>query len=177
MTLTATSIEALARRALHAMADGSPADFEAVFHPEATNLEAIAEPPATRTRGPAAFHATALWLRAAYDELEFEVHEVVVDAERGLVVVHTTMSGRHTGPFVTYRPDGTVDHAFPPTGRRFAATQTHWLRVVDGLVIEHWANRDDLGSATQLGWIPPTPMFLLRSALLTRRSRRMEAAG
>ena len=40
------------------------------------------------------------------------------------------------------------------------------------MVIEHWANRDDLGNATQLGWIPPTPIFLLRMLLATRRARR-----
>ena len=47
------------------------------------------------------------------------------------------------------------------------------IRVKDGLVIEHWANRDDLGTAGQLGWIPPTPGFLLRCHLATRRARRL----
>ena len=32
----------------------------------------------------------------------------------------------------------------------------------DGLVVEHWANRDDMGTAAQLGWVPPTPRDLLR---------------
>jgi hypothetical protein len=39
------------------------------------------------------------------------------------------------------------------TGRAFAATQSHWLRLADGLVIEHRANRDDLGMGLQLGWL------------------------
>jgi hypothetical protein len=26
----------------------------------------------------------------------------------------------------------------------------------DGLVVEHWANRDDLGMAMQLGWFDPS---------------------
>jgi hypothetical protein len=81
------------------------------------------------------------------------------------------MSGRHTGPFVTYRPDGPVDTAMPPTGKPFSVTQTHWFRVADGKVIEHWANRDDLTLAKQLGWIPPSPAFLLRMALAKRRAR------
>ena len=42
----------------------------------------------------------------------------------------------------------------------------------DGLIAEHWANRDDLGQAAQLGWIPPSPVFLLRGALLKRRLSR-----
>jgi predicted ester cyclase len=65
------------------------------------------------------------------------------------------MSGRQTGPFVSYRPDGTMQASFPPTGRRFAVTQSHWFRIKDGKVTEHWANRDDLGMGIQLGWGPP----------------------
>jgi hypothetical protein len=61
---------------------------------------------------------------------------------------------------------------FPPTRRRFAATQTHWFRIADGLVIEHWANRDDNGQAMQLGWIPPSPIYLLRMQLATRKAKR-----
>lgn len=82
------------------------------------------------------------------------------------------MSGRHVRPFVAYKPDGSVDEAFPPTGKRFATTQTHWMRVLDGQVIEHWANRDDLGTAKQLGWVPPTPIYLVRMMLAGRRARR-----
>ena len=40
------------------------------------------------------------------------------------------------------------------------------------MVVEHGANRDDMGNAVQLGWIPPTPAFLIRSALATRRARK-----
>jgi hypothetical protein len=39
-------------------------------------------------------------------------------------------------------------------------------------MIEHWANRDDLGTAEQAGWVPPTPLYLLRMALAKRRARR-----
>ena len=93
-------------------------------------------------------------------------------AERDLVVIHCTMSGRHVGPFVAYGEHGEVKEAFPPTGKEFATTQTHWIRVADGQMIEHWANRDDLGTAEQAGWVPPTPLYLLRMALAKRRARR-----
>ena len=132
--------------------------------------EAIDEPPASRRRGPAAFHVTKVWLHEAWADLRWEIHDVV--AEGDLVVVHCTMSGRHVRDFVAFRPDGEVADAFPPTGRTFATTQTHWLRVADGLVTEHWANRDDLGTAAQLGWVPPSPAYLLRMALAKRRARR-----
>lgn len=157
-------------RSIHLMADGDLQDFVAVTHPAAVNGEAEAEPPASRGRGPAAFHATALWLRAAFSELAWEVHDTV--AEGDLVAVHTTMSGRHSGTFVAYGADARPVQAFPATGRRFATTQTHWFRVRDELVVEHWANRDDLGTAAQLGWAPPAPVYALRMLLAARRARR-----
>ncbi len=61
---------------------------------------------------------------------------------------------------------------FPATGRNFAVTQTHWFRIADGRCVEHLANRDDMGQALQLGWIPPSPLFLLRGAVLKRRLSR-----
>ena len=39
-------------------------------------------------------------------------------------------------------------------------------------IIEHGANRDDLGMARQLGWIPPAPAYLLKMARARRRARR-----
>lgn len=167
---TETDIKDLCVRSMRIMVDGSPADFDAVVHPEAHNREGVDEPPASWGRGPAAFHATALWLRGAFAELDFEVHDVVADGD--LVVVHDTMSGRHTGTMVQYGPDGRPVRAFPPTGRRFASRQTHWFRVADGLVIEHWANRDDMATAVQLGWMPPSPRYLARTLLATRRARK-----
>jgi predicted ester cyclase len=162
--------EAVVLRSIRMMAEGELADFHEVVHPDCFNHESKDEPPATRGRGAEAMYATALWLRSAYAELKWDVHEVVV--ERDLVVVHCTMSGRHTGDFVTYTEDGEVGDVFPPTDQRFATTQSHWFRVRDGLVVEHWANRDDLGTAKQLAWVPPTPRYLLRMALAKRRARR-----
>ncbi len=86
-------------------------------------------------------------------------------------------SGRHVRTFVGYGADARPEQTFPPTGRRFATTQTHWFRMADGKIIEHWANRDDLGTATQLGWTPPTPAYLVRMLLATRRARREAGRG
>ena len=152
------------------MADGTLPDFEAVVHPAAVNREARDEPPASRGLGPRAYHATALWLREAFADLRFEVHEAI--ARDDLVAVHLTMSGVHSGDMIGFDADAHVAQVFPPTGKRFAATHSHWFRVADGMVVEHWANRDDLGTAKQLGWVPPTPLYLLRMALAKRRARR-----
>ena len=46
----------------------------------------------------------------------------------------------------------------PPTGKRFAARQSHWFRVADATLVEHWATREDLVAMLQLGVVqPPGP--------------------
>ena len=167
--LTAEAAKRLCIESMHLMASGTLADFQRVVHPDAVNREAKDEPPAAAEPGPNGFYATALWLRRAFADLSFEVADVVAEGDR--VVIHNTMSGRHHGPMVDYA-EGKVSNVFPPTGRRFTSTQTHWFRVADGKVIEHWANRDDIGTGAQLGWTPPAPRYLLRMALATRRARR-----
>ena len=157
-------------RSMDLMVDGDLADMAEVYTADTVNRESKDEPPDTRVGGPAAMYATAQWLRTAFAELDFEIHEAVQDGE--VVVVHATMSGRQTGPFAAYGPDGEVAVVFPPTGRRFAITQTHWFRMRDGKVAEHWANRDDLGMGQQLGWTPPTPLYIARMLLARRRMRR-----
>jgi hypothetical protein len=50
-------------------------------------------------------------------------------------------------------------------------TQSHWFRVEGGKILDHWANRDDLGMGRQLGWIPPTPTYLVKMARAKRRAK------
>lgn len=157
-------------RIFDAIANGGPSDFESLVHPDAVNREASIQPPENRVRGPKGFYATALWLRSALTDMRWDIDDVVTDGS--LVAVHTTAHGRHVGPFVFYDPDGKVEQVFPPTGKTSSVTQTHWFRLAGGTIIEHWANRDDMGSARQLGWIPPSPSYLLRMVLATRKVRR-----
>jgi predicted ester cyclase len=161
---------AVAVRSIHAMADGDRAGFDSLFHPHAADRENPVQPPSSRVPGPAGFYSTALWLRAAFAGLHYDIHHTLTDG--GLVAVNSTMHGRHVAPIAFYTGDGAVDTVFPATNRTFAATQSHWFWIEDGQIIEHWANRDDLGMARQLGWIPPTPAYLLKMARAKRRARR-----
>jgi predicted ester cyclase len=172
VTSTYDEMTAVCVRSLHLMAEGSREDFEQIYDPAAVNREAAVEPPPARQPGPAGFWATAQWLRGAFSGLRFEVHQAV--SQDDLVVLHVTMSGRHAGAFVNYRP-GTADveTVMPPTGKEFTVTQTHWFRTRDGRVAEHRANRDDLAMARQAGWVPPSPGFLLRAAIAKRRARKL----
>ena len=161
---------AVAIRSIHTMASGRRADFDEVVHPDSTDLENKIQPPSSRVRGPAGFYSTAMWLRAAFADLHYDIHYAAANGD--LVAVNSTMNGRHVGTFVVYRDNGEIDAAFPPTGKTFAMAQSHWFRVKDGKIIEHWATRDDLGQARQLGWLPPTPGYLIRSTLAKRQAVR-----
>jgi ketosteroid isomerase-like protein len=161
-----------ALRSIALIARGDRSDFAAVIAPDAVNHESVNEPPSCRGVGPDAFHETAIWLRDAFADLVHEVEHTAVEGD--LVAVDTAMKGRHTGPFVLYDADGRVETAQAPTGRSFTSRQTHWFRIADGQVTEHWAVRDDLGQALQLGWVPPTPLHLLRSSRAKRRALRAD---
>lgn len=154
---------------MHLMATGDRAEFDDVVHPDGHNRESSAEPLEARGSGPSAFYASGRWLRTAFADLKWEAHEVIEEGE--LVVVHATMSGRQAGPFISYGPDAKPVVVFPSRARTFAVTQTHWFRTAEGKVIEHWANRDDLGMGQQLGWTPPSLPYLFRSLLATHRAR------
>jgi predicted SnoaL-like aldol condensation-catalyzing enzyme len=43
---------------------------------------------------------------------------------------------------VTQGPDQALARpaqAFPPNGKWFATSQTHWFRIADGKITEHWS--------------------------------------
>ncbi len=161
---------AVAVRSIHAMAGGARDDFDPLYHPGAVDRENRVQPPSSRVTGPAGFYSTALWLRAAFADLHYDIHHSITDGS--LVAVGSTMHGRHVAPWAVYTEDGAVDSVFPPTDKPFAMTQSHWFRMEDGRIIEHWANRDDLGMARQVGWVPPTPAYLFKMARAKRRALR-----
>jgi hypothetical protein len=151
------------------------ADAERLVAPGHVNHEARDEPVECRQRGPLGLLATRLWLRAAFSQLDFEILDAIEVGET--VAVRCEMRVRHTGDFVVCDATGAVKDAFPATRRTASISQTHWFRIRDGLALEHRANRDDLGMATQLGWVPPKPSYLLGMARAKRRVRRAMAAG
>ena len=65
--------------------------------------------------------------------------DVIAEADK--VAIRARVSGRHVGPFA----------GMAATGREFSVEHTHIVRILDGKVVEHWANRDDCGMLRQLG--------------------------
>jgi predicted ester cyclase len=94
--------------------------------------------------GPAAMRETAQWLLAQFPDLQMTIEAMV--AEGDTVAVRVLSEGTNLGPL-----NGVV----PPTGKRFAARQSHWFRVEKGKLAEHWATREDLVAMLQLGVVQP----------------------
>jgi predicted ester cyclase len=97
-----------------------------------------------RVDGPVAMRQTAEWLLAQFPDLHLRIEAMI--AEGDTVAVRVFSEGTNLGPL-----NGVV----PPTGKRFAARQSHWFRVEDGRLAEHWATREDLVAMLQLGVVQP----------------------
>jgi predicted ester cyclase len=78
----------------------------------------------------------------------FNIHELV--AEGDWVACRATVAGKHSVQPTMPVGSGVYNLA-QPSGQAYVIQHLHLFKVVDGLIIEHWANRDDLGAARQLG--------------------------
>ncbi len=97
-----------------------------------------------RVNGPQAMRGTAEWLLAQFPDLHMTIEAMI--AEGDTVAVRILSEGTNLGSF-----NGVV----PPTGKRFSARQSHWFRVAENKLVEHWATREDLPAMLQLGIIRP----------------------
>ena len=95
-------------------------------------------PPGTPA-GPEGANAVLRWLRGAFNDLSYEVKDAFGDGDR--VAIRLITRGTHTGEFM----------GKPATGRPFEMETIHIYRVKDGRVAEHWAKRDDVALANQIG--------------------------
>jgi predicted ester cyclase len=98
--------------------------------------------------GPEHLRNACTWLRAQFPDLHMTVEAIVEEGD--LVAVRVLSRGTSLGA---------LNGVLPPTGRRFTAAQSHWFRVEDGRLAEHWVTRDDLTTMIQLGVLtgPRTP--------------------
>lgn len=94
--------------------------------------------------GPAHLRASVEWLLGQFPDLRMTVRAMAVEGDT--VVVRVQSEGTNLGP---------LNGVLPPTGRHFSTEQSHWFRIQDGRLAEHWATRDDLGVMLQLGVIQP----------------------
>ena len=79
---------------------------------------------------------------AAFPDAHFTLEDLIVEGDT--VVVRQTFRGTHTGELM----------GIPPTGKQVTAPGIAITRVLNGKVVEQWANYDDLGLLQQLGVVP-----------------------
>lgn len=129
-------------RRLFSIFNGADVDgFRELVTSDFLNHEAKDQPDANRKPGPDGIINVVRWIRTAFSDLHYE--ELVMLAEDDLVATRVHATGRHTGPY----------RGRAGEGRAYARTQAHFFRLDGGLIAEHWAVRDDLGSFIQLGFI------------------------
>ena len=115
---------------------------------EALFLDLLSPEVVIHNAGPGAPSGRAGWnvyrklFRAAFPDGRWAIADIV--AEGDLVAARASFSGTHQGEFL----------GIPPTGRQVTVSAIYICRLVDGKIVERWANSDELGMLRQLGAIP-----------------------
>ena len=91
--------------------------------------------------GPQGLKFVVTMRRRAFPDDHYTIEDLIAEGEK--VVARLTHSGTHQGAFL----------GLPPTGKHISMTSIHLFRFTDGQLVEHWANRNDLGLLQQLGAI------------------------
>ncbi|HVO27385.1 MAG TPA: ester cyclase [Candidatus Margulisiibacteriota bacterium] len=87
-------------------------------------------------------------IQGTFPDVRFEALRYVCEGE--WVSVRGMFSGTHRGVSRIPFSNGVLV-GVEPTERRFEVQHIHLMRIRDGKIVEHWANRDDVGMMQQLG--------------------------
>jgi steroid delta-isomerase-like uncharacterized protein len=98
--------------------------------------------PANPAQGREGFKRFFELFRAAFPDVQNTIEDII--AEGNTVVARVTIRATHTGEFM----------GIPPTGRKIETSVIDILRFKDGVVVEHWAQVDQLTMLRQLGLTP-----------------------
>jgi predicted ester cyclase len=112
---------------------------------DATALDLVAADMVNHAAGPQGREGLKLILRTIDEDLgpvTVEQHHVI--GEGDLVAQHLTLRGVHRASTMPLLADA------PISGRPTSWTFIHIWRVADGMIVEHWACRDDMGLLDQL---------------------------
>ncbi len=131
----------IAERLPAEISKGNMAVFDEVIDPQAVEHAAPpGMPPTVESTKQffAAFHA-------AFPDLKYTIEDEI--AEGDYVVQRVTGTGTMKGAF----------QGMPLSGKSATWSEMHIVRFANGKVVEHWANVDQIGMLTQLGFIQPPP--------------------
>jgi len=100
--------------------------------------------PPGQVNGPEHTRESAEWLHAQFPDMHMTIETLI--GEGDMVACRVYSEGTNLGKF---------NGILPPTGKRAVGRQSHWFRVADNKLVEHWATREDLPMLLQLGIIVP----------------------
>ena len=80
---------------------------------------------------------------------DWHMEIVTIVASGDDVIVRAKVTGTHRG--VAKMPLNGMPVGAAATGKRFEVSHMHWNTLHGGQIVEHYANRDDLGMLRQLG--------------------------
>ena len=89
-------------------------------------------------RGPEGYLELIAMMRAGFPDVRWTLEETVTEGDT--VAARFTMRGTHQGEFF----------GVPATGRPVASTEINLSRIVDGRMVEHWAERSTLEVLQQM---------------------------
>jgi len=96
-------------------------------------------------KGSASFRAIVTMFRKAMPDIRLTIEQEVYAGDK--VVHRWSLKGTDTGGVM----------GMPPSGKVLTFTGTTIVRMREGLIVERWANVDELGLLQQLGVVPPPP--------------------
>jgi steroid delta-isomerase-like uncharacterized protein len=92
--------------------------------------------------GPEGFKQQTAGLRTAFPDLRFTIESLVAEGDE--VVARWTARDTHRGELF----------GIPPTGKGVEVSGFGSWRILDGKIVEHWGNFDNMGMMQQLGVFP-----------------------
>jgi lactoylglutathione lyase len=125
--MTAVSSEGLARGYAGYLESGDDSVFD-LFSPDFFDN-------VSGQRGVEIFRTVGRWLDETFTERGVDVHAAMSDGDR--VMLWLILYGAHIGNSIPRLVD------LPATGNKIEWPQVHIFRIANGLVVEHWAVRDD----------------------------------
>ena len=118
--------------------------LDTLISPEAIDHSTVGGKPKTE-KGSASFQAIVSMFRSGMPDIRLTIDDEIYTGDR--VVHRWTLVGTDTGGMM----------GMPPSGKQLTFTGTTIVRMQDGMIVERWANVDELGLLQQLGMAPPPP--------------------
>ena len=122
---------------------GNSGDYSASVAKDANNFG--------RPVGPKGILAIMTDIYTTFPDWRMEIEELAAVGD--VVITRVTVTGTHKGVGKRHINGGLLV-GVPPTGKSFKVEHIHWCRFKDGLIVDHYAVRDDLSMMQQLGLLP-----------------------